>query len=288
MEEIFYLNGKLVPKSKAKVSVLDYGFLFGFGLYETLRAYNGKPFRLDNHIARLWYSADKLGILVKPAEVRQAVYDTLKANEFADTRIRICMSIGEGTVSPNLSSCEEPTLAVLVTEYKPPVQKKYRDGFKVIVSSIRRNSLSPVTYMKSANTMEPMLARREARSKNMDEALFLNEKGLLTEGSGSNIFLVKDKVLITPRFEAGILPGVTRVVVFELAAKLGIKVKEKNVRLVELLQSDEAFVTNSAIEIVPVTEVDGKQIGNGKPGVVSKCLMKAYKEIVVKETSEIN
>jgi branched-subunit amino acid aminotransferase/4-amino-4-deoxychorismate lyase len=136
--------------------------------------------------------------------------------------------------------------------------------------------------------MEPMLARREARSKNMDEALFLNEKGLLTEGSGSNIFLVKDKVLITPRFEAGILPGVTRVVVFELAAKLGIKVKEKNVRLVELLQSDEAFVTNSAIEIVPVTEVDGKQIGNGKPGVVSKCLMKAYKEIVVKETSEIN
>lgn len=283
MEEIFYLNGKLVPKSKAKVSVLDYGFLFGFGLYETLRAYNGKPFRLDNHIARLWYSADKLSILVKPAEVRQAVKDTLKANGFADTRIRICMSIGEGTVSPNLAVCEEPTLAVLVTEYKPPAPQKYREGFKVIISGIRRNSLSPVTYMKSANAMEPILARREARSKNKDEALFLNEKGLLTEASGSNIFLIKDNVLLTPRFETGILPGVTRVVVFELAAKLGIKVKEKNVRLVELLQADEAFVTNSAIEIVPVTEVSDKKIGDGKPGVITKRLMKAYKGLVKKE-----
>ncbi|MBN1643662.1 MAG: aminotransferase class IV [Dehalococcoidales bacterium] len=286
MEELFYLNGKLIPRRKAKVSVLDYGFLFGFGLYETIRAYNGKPFRLDSHIARMRYSADKLGILVKPQEIRQAVADTVKANGFNDTRIRITVSIGEGTVKPDLASCKEPTVAVLVTEYKPPAQGKYKNGFKVIVSSIRRNSLSPVTYMKSANTMESMLARRESRERGADEALFLNEKGVLTEASGSNIFLVKDGVLITPRFESGILPGVTRVVIFELANSLGIKVKEKNVRLDELLQADEAFITNSLIEVVPVTEVDGKKIGTGKPGPVTKRLAKAYKEMVTKETEE--
>jgi branched-subunit amino acid aminotransferase/4-amino-4-deoxychorismate lyase len=158
MEEIIYLNGKLIPRSQAKISVLDYGFLFGYGLYETIRAYNSRPFRLDNHIARLRYSAEKLGILVKPGEIRQAVKDTIKANGFNDTRIRITMSIGEGTITPNLASCEQPTTAVLVTEYHPPTPEKYRDGFKVIVSSIRRNSRSPVTYMKSANTMEARTA----------------------------------------------------------------------------------------------------------------------------------
>jgi branched-chain amino acid aminotransferase len=284
MEEIVYLNGKLIPRSRARVSVLDYGFLFGFGLYETIRAYHGKPFRLDNHIARMRFSANKLGITVRPAEIRQAVKDTVKANSFADTRIRITVSIGEGTITPNLTSCIEPTIAVLVTEYHPPAPEKYRDGFKVIVSNIRRNSLSPVTYMKSANTMEAMLARQQARTKGMDEALFLNEKGFLTEASGSNIFLVKDGNLITPRFETGILPGVTRIVVFEIAKQVEIKVREKYVRLDELLQADEAFITNSLIEIVPVTEVGDKKIGKGKPGPVTKKLMKTYKDLVKKET----
>lgn len=285
MEETVYLNGKLVPRSQAKVSVLDYGFLFGFGLYETIRAYNGRPFRLDNHIARLRYSAEKLGILVKPGEIRQAVRDTIIANGFADTRVRITVSIGEGTITPNLASCVEPTIAVLVTEYNPPVPEKYKNGFKVIVSSIRRNSRSPVTYMKSANTMEAMLARQEAREKGMDEALFLNEKGFLTEASGSNIFLVKNGILLTPRFETGILPGVTRVVLFEVANQLAIKVKEKNVKLDELFDADEAFITNSLIEIVPVTSVGGKMIGSGKPGPVTGRLAAGYKKLVIKETS---
>lgn len=284
MEEIVYLNGKLIPRSKAKVSVLDYGFLFGFGLYETIRAYNGKAFRLDNHLARLRYSADRIGIAINTAVIRKAVLDTVKANGFRETRIRITVSLGEGTITPNLASCIEPTIAVLVTEYKPPAPEKYRDGFKVIVSSIRRNSRSPVTYMKSANTMEAMLARQEARTKDADEALFLNEKGFLTEASGSNIFLVSGGILITPRFETGILPGVTRVVVFEVANHSGIKVKERNVRLEELMQADEAFITNSLIEIVPVTEVSRKIIGKGKPGPVTKRLASAYRGLVAKET----
>ena len=285
MGEIFYLNGKLLPSEEAKISVLDYGFLFGYGLYETIRAYDGQPFRLDNHLARLGFSGDRLGIVIHVALIREAVNDVVKANGFKQTRVRICVSIGEGTMSPNLDSCRQPTIAVLASEYTPPNADKYQQGYKVVLSSIKRSSLSPVTYLKSANTMENMLARQEAKEAGADEAFSPNEKGYLTEAAGSNLFLVKDGVLKTPRYESGILPGVTRVVVFELAAQLGIKVKEVNLRLTDLLQADEVFVTNSLIEIVPVTVFDGKPLNSGKPGTLTRKLMKAYKEMVRKETS---
>ena len=284
MGEICYLNGKLIPSEEAKISLLDYGFLFGYGLYETIRAYEGQPFRLDNHLARLGFSGDRLGIVIHVALIREAVKDVIKANGFQQTRIRICVSIGEGTISPNLDSCHQPTIAILASEYTPPRSEKYKQGYKVALSSIKRNSLSPVTYLKSANTMENMLARQDANETGADEAFFLNEKGYLAEAAGSNLFLVKSGVLKTPRYESGILPGVTRVVVFELAAQLGIKVKEVNLRLVDLLQADEVFVTNSLIEIVPVTMFDGEPIANGKAGIVTRKLMKVYKEMVRKET----
>ena len=286
MNEIFYLNGKLLPREKAKISVLDYGFLFGYGLYETVRAYEGKVFRLDNHLARLKFAGDRLVILIHTGLIREAVKDVVKANNFHQTRIRICVSIGEGTMSPDLDSCHQPTIAVLAADYTPLSPEKYRLGYKVALSAIRRNCRSPVTYLKSANTMENMLARQEAKEAGANEAFFLNDRGYLTEAAGSNLFLVKDGILKTPRYESGILPGVTRVVVFELAAQLGIKVREVNFRLAELLQADEVFVTNSLIEIVPVTIFDGKPIGNGKPGTITRKLMKAYKEMVQKETSE--
>ena len=286
MGEIFYLNGKLLPSEEAKISVLDYGFLFGYGLYETIRAYDGQPFRLDNHLARLGFSGDRLGIVIHVALIREAVNDVVKANGFKQTRVRICVSIGEGTMSPNLDSCRQPTIAVLASEYTPPNADKYKQGYKVMLSSIKRSSLSPVTYLKSANTMENMLARQDAKEAGADEAFSLNEKGYLTEAAGSNLFLVKDGVLKTPRYESGILPGVTRVVVFELAAQLGIKVKEVNLLLADLLQADEVFVTNSLIEIVPVTVFDGKPLNSGKPGTLTRKLMKAYKEMVKKETTK--
>ena len=285
MKEIFYLNGKLLPGEKAKISLLDYGFLFGFGLYETVRAYNGKVFRLDNHLARLRYSGNRLGIVIHTALIREAVNDVIKANGFKQTRLRICVSIGEGTISPNLDSCKQPTIAIIASEYKPPSREKYQNGYKVALSSIRRSSLSPVTYLKSTNTMENMLARRDAKDVGADEAFFLNEKGYLTEAAGSNLFLMKNGVLKTPRYESGILPGVTRVVVFELAAKLGIKVREVNLKLADLLQADEVFITNSLIEIVPVTSFDGKPIADGKPGTLTGKLMKVYKALVKKETT---
>jgi branched-chain amino acid aminotransferase len=284
MKEIFYLNGKLVPRKAAKISLLDYGFLFGFGLYETVRAYDGKPFRLENHLARLRYSGDRLGIKIYPALIREAVYEVLKANGFGQTRLRICVSIGEGEISPDLDSCKIPTIAVIASEYQPPVLKKYQSGYKTVLSSIRRNSLSPVTTLKSANTMESMLARRDAKDGGADESLYLNQKGYITEAAGSNVFIVKEGVLKTPPYESGILPGVTRVIVFELAAQLGIKVKELNCRLSDLVQADEVFITNSLIEIMPVTVFGGKPIGNGKPGKVTRNLMKAYQELVKQET----
>jgi len=287
MSEIFYLNGELLPREKAKISLLDYGFLFGFGLYETVRAYNGKTFRLDNHLARLRYSGNRLGIVIHTALIREAVNDVIKANGFKQTRLRISVSIGEGSMTPNLDSCKQPTIAIIASEYKPPSREKYQNGYKVMLSSIRRNSLPPVTYLKSANTMENMLARRDARDTGADEAFFLNEKGYLTEAAGSNLFLVKDCILKTPRYESGILPGVTRVVVFELATQLDIKVREANLKLADLLQADEAFITNSLIEIVPVTIFNGKPISDGKPGALTGKLMKAYKALVKKETSAL-
>ena len=286
MSEIYYLNGKLLPREKAKISVLDYGFLFGYGLYETIRAYEGKVFRLDNHLARLKFAGDRLGILIHTGLIREAVKDVVKANNFHQTRIRICVSIGEGTMSPDLDSCHQPTITVLAADYTPLSPEKYRQGYKVTLSTIRRNCRSPVTYLKSANALENMLARQEAKEAGANEVFFLNDRGYLTEAAGSNLFLVKDGILKTPRYESGILPGVTRVVVFELAAQLGIKVSEVNFRVAELLQADEVFVTNSLIEIVPVTIFEGKPIGNGKPGTITRKLMKAYKEMVQKETSE--
>lgn len=285
MEEVVYLNGKLMPRSQAKIGVLDYGFLFGYGLFETLRAYEGKVFRMEDHLNRLRDSADRIGIRLDMPTVRQALLDTVKANGFADTRLRVTVTPGEGTMTPNLESCHEPTVLVLAGDYHPYPPEKYEQGFKAVISAIRRNSLSPVTYLKSTSIMETMLARQEARRANADEALFLNEKGYLTEATGSNLFIVSKDVLKTPRLTAGLLPGVTRAVVFELAKRLGLKAREISVRPDGLFSADEAFVTNSLIEVMPLVRVNGRQIGRGKTGAVTRKLMQAYGETVKRELS---
>jgi branched-chain amino acid aminotransferase len=276
-----------LPRKEAKISVLDYGFLFGFSLYETLRVYNGQPFRLDNHLARLRYSGDRLGIVIHTALLREAVKDVINANGFKQTRIRICVSIGEGKMSPDLDSCRHPTMVVLASDYKAPTQKKCQEGYNVVLSSIRRNSQSPVTYLKTANTMENMLARRDAKDAGADESFFLNEIGLITESAGSNLFLVKNGELLTPHYESGILPGVTRVIVFELATQSEITVKEASMQCEDVYTADEVFITNSLIEIMPVTNFNGRAIANGKPGPLTKQLMKEYQELVKKEIGEV-
>jgi len=284
MSEIVYLNGSLMPRSRASISVLDYGFLYGFGLFETMRAYGGQVFRLDRHLSRLARSAEILGLPIGALDIKGAVMDTIQANKLSDARVRITISTGEGGMVPDPSTCSKPTVLILAEHYKPYPEQVYQKGFRAVVSSIRRNSQSPLSRLKSANYLESILARQEARAAGVDEALCLNEKGLLAEASMSNIFLVTDGILRTPGLESGILPGITRETILELASQPGINTLEHDIRLDDVFQAQEAFLTNSLIEVMPLTEIEGKAIGSGRPGPLTQRLMAAYKKLVM--TSE--
>ena len=280
MSEIVYLNGSLIPSSQASISALDYGFLYGYGLFETMRAYGGRVFRLDNHLRRLACSAEVLGLPIGTLNLEDAVMDTIQANQLSDARIRITISIGEGGMVPDPSTCNRPTVLILAGHYQPYPEEVYEKGFRAVVSSIRRNSGSPLSRLKSANYLESLLAKQEARAAGVNEALCLNEKGFLAEASMSNIFLVTDGILRTPGQESGILPGITRETILELASPLGINTLEHDIRLDELSHAEEAFLTNSLIEVMPLTEIEGKPIGSGRPGSVTKRLTAAYRKLV--------
>jgi branched-chain amino acid aminotransferase len=187
---------------------------------------------------------------------------------------------------PDLHSCTAPSVLVVAAKYTPYADEAYQRGFRVIVSSIRRNSQSPVPAMKTANYMESLLARQEAKAAGVDDVLFLNEKGQLAEASTSNIFLVSKNVLKTPRQESGILQGITRGVILELALQMGIMAFEADIQVEEILYADEVFLTNSIMEIMPVTNLDGKTIGDGSPGHITQQLMSVYKDLVFRETRQ--
>ena len=281
MEEIVYLNGSLVPLSQARLSPLDHGFLYGYGLFETMRAYSGHIFRLEAHLARLRRAAGALGMnLDSLPDLGKALHDTLDANHLTDARIRLTLSGGQGEPIPDITTCPEPTVLITARDYTPHPDSVYREGFRVIVSSIRRNTRSPVSGLKSLSYLDNLLARREAKSAGAHEAIMLNEQGFVAEGSTSNIFLVSGNTLFTPGEDSGILPGVTRGVVLELARSARIEAIEKKVALEELAAADEAFCTNSLIEIMPITRIDERAIGPGLPGAVTQTLIAAYRRLV--------
>jgi branched-chain amino acid aminotransferase len=280
VEEIVYLNGSLLPLSQARLSPLDYGLLYGYGLFETMRAYSGRIFRLEKHLARLFRSAKLLGIdLESIPDLEKAIYNILQANNLSSARIRLTLSGGEGEPVPDLF-IRAPTVLIVARSYTPYSRQVYEQGFKAIVSRIRRNTQSPASVIKSLNYLDNLLARQEAKLVSADEAILLNEQGFLAEGSMSNIFLVSDNALLTPSEDSGILPGITREVTLELAPSLDIKTMERKIALKELLQADEAFFTNSLIEIMPLTQVDGQNIGSGRAGAVTQRLIAAYEELV--------
>ncbi len=285
MDELVYLNGNVIPLADATISIMDYGFLFGYGLFETMRAYSGTVFRLDRHIRRLDGCARKLGILVDPEDCENAVGQVLQANGLGDARVRLTVSIGSGTAAPDPGSCREPTVLAMAKPYVPLSQETYDRGFGAIVSTIRRNSLSPVPAMKTANYLECLLARQEARAAHADDALLLNEKGQLAEASASNVFLADKNVVKTPPLSCGILPGIARETILELGQNLGIRIVEEDIRLEELGASDEAFLTNSLIEVMPLTAINGRKIGSGRPGIVTRRLMVAYKAMVAESSA---
>ena len=282
MPETIYLNGRLILRSKAKLSPFDYGFLYGYGLFETMRAYEGHIFRLERHLARLRHSAQTLGLANRLAafDLEAACTATLEANKLKDARLRLTVSAGEGDATPDPSTCSSPTVLVTARNIVPLPSEKYELGFKAALSSLCRNSQSPLSRLKSACYMESILARMAARATRCDEAILLNEQGYLAEGSTSNIFLTSNGKLITPSLESGILPGITRETVLEIARASNIKNVERQIELKELIEAEEAFVTNSILELMPLTWFDGKPIGTGKPGQLTKKLIAAYKELV--------
>ena len=285
--EIVYLNGRLVPRLEAKLSVFDHGFLYGYGLFETMRAYNGHIFRLDTHLTRLRCSAESIGLthsILTTDEGKQslkaACMATLEANELKDARIRLTVSAGEGDITPDPSTCSSPTVLITARSLAPLPPEKYGTGFKAAVSFLRRNSQSPLSRLKSTCYMENTLARMTARAAGYDEAIFLNEQGYLAEGSTTNIFLVSHGELITPCFESGVLPGITRDAVLEIARNLHIKATERWVQSNELIEAQEAFLTNSIVELMPLVSVEGRPIGTGKPGKLTGDLLFAYRKLV--------
>jgi branched-chain amino acid aminotransferase len=282
MAEIIYLNGQLLPRSKAKLSPFDLGFLYGYGLFETMRAYEGHIFRLDRHLARLRHSADRIGLTnrLTAFDLKAACTKTLDANKLKDARLRLTVSAGEGDMTPDPSICSSPTVLVTVQNLVPLPPEKYQSGFKAMLSSLRRNSQSPLSRLKSACYMESILARMAAKTAGCDEAILLNEQDYLAEGSMTNIFLASNGELITPSLESGVLPGITRDMVLEIARAANIKTRERQVELKELIEAEEAFVTNSILELMPLTWFEGKPIGTGKPGQFTKKLIAAYKELI--------
>jgi branched-chain amino acid aminotransferase group I len=293
MEEIVNLNGSLVPRSKALVSVFDHAFLYGYGLYETFRAYNGKFFLLDRHIKRLMDSAEAIGLGKKLAgiEFGKACRETLDANGLESARVRITVSNGASDAAPWTSVTDiQPNVVVNTRPFMPFPAEKYSEGFHVgIASTIRRCRQSLVATMKTINHLDSVIARMEAAARGLDEALILNDDGYIAEGGGCNIFFARDGRLITPALNSGILPGVTRDVVMELAAGLGIETSQGPVGIGVIRKCDEAFVTNAVIEVMPLTEVRDESgtsvtIGGGKAGEITRKLMEAYRQKVEKET----
>ena len=274
------VNGEITPAEEARVSVLDNGFTFGDAVYETLRTYGGRPFHLDRHLERLQRSAERLAIPLPAAASLARDLDALlarAANE--ESYIRIIVTRGRGDISYNFDRVKGPTVVMVVKPLAPFPAAYHTDGVPVILSSVRRNSpqaLDPA--IKSCNLLNNILAVREAQAKGAFEPIMLNEIGEVAETASANVFLVKDGTLLTPPLDAGNLPGVTRRVVLELAAGLGLPVREEPVAVKDLLAADEVFITSTLKEVLPVATIDGRAVGAGKPGPVSLRLLAAIRE----------
>ena len=291
MEELVYLNGSLIPRSEAKVSAFDHGFLYGYGLFETMRAYNGKIFLLDRHLKRLFESAELLGLdgALAGIDLEQACFDVLKANNFKDARMRLTVTRGDAGAFQGTRQDAAASVLITATAYTPLPAEAYEKGYKALISSFRRDSESLLSGLKSTGYLLSVLAKREAENAGIDEALLLNECGFVAEGSISNVFFVTHSELFTPPVESGILPGITREVVLELATGSKIRATEADIRVDDLPRFDEAFLTNSVLEIMPLVAVRDKagktvNFGSRKPGATTQRLMSAYREMVAKET----
>jgi branched-chain amino acid aminotransferase len=278
-----FINGQYLDKEDAKISVYDHGLLYGDGVFEGLRSYNGNVFRLQHHLDRLWDSAKAiwLEIPMSKADVAAAVNETLRINDIKDGYIRLIVTRGAGSLGLDPNRTSNPQVIVIADAISLYPAEMYEKGLTIITSSVLRNhpaALSP--RIKSLNYLNNILAKIEGLQAGCVEALMLNHKGEVAECTGDNIFLVKHGVLQTPPLDAGILEGITRNAVIELAQKSDIEVREMPLTKHDVYIADECFLTGSAAEVIPVVKVDSRVIGPGTPGPMTLQLKKAFHELV--------
>jgi len=282
MSQKIYISGKLYDKADAKISVYDHGLLYGDGVFEGLRVYGGKVFRLEQHLRRLWESAHSiwLQIPMTQAALTQAVNDTVRVNDIDDGYIRLVVTRGAGTLGIDPNRTSDPQVIIIADRIELYPQEYYEKGLEIVSVSVLRNhpaALNP--RIKSLNYLNNVLAKIEGLKAGCIEALMLNHKGEVAECTGDNIFLVRDGALYTPPLDAGILGGITREVVIELAEQAGIAVHQVALTKHDVYIARECFLTGSAAEIVPVVKVDSRAIGDGKPGPITARIGALFHEL---------
>ncbi|NPV30371.1 MAG: branched-chain-amino-acid transaminase [Firmicutes bacterium] len=287
---VIYLNGAFVDEEEAKISVFDHGLLYGDGVFEGIRAYSGRVFRLQEHIDRLYESAKSilLEIGMPKEEMFEAVLETLRRNNLRDAYIRLVVTRGRGDLGLDPRKCPKPTVFIIAAQIQLYPEEMYENGLEVVTVPTRRNIVEGVNpRIKSLNYLNNVLAKIEANLAGVPEAIMLNNEGYVTECTGDNIFIIKKGEVITPPSFLGILEGVTRNAVLELAAKMGYKTAEKVFTRHDLFVADECFLTGTAAELIPVVKVDGRVIGQGKPGEITRALIREFRKLTEWDGPEI-
>lgn len=274
-----FIDGKYYDKEKAKISVFDHGLLYGDGVFEGIRAYHGRVFKLREHVERLFCSAKAilLTIPMTPEAVARAVVETCRRNKIRDGYIRLLVTRGEGTLGLDPRRCPKASVIIIAATIQLYPKEFYEKGLSIITVPTVRNlhsALNPA--IKSLNYLNNILAKIEAQNGGCEEAVMLNSEGYVSEGTGDNLFIVKAGKLLTPPLSAGTLYGITRSTVMELAVESGVTVEEPNLTRYDLFNADECFLTGTGAEIVPVVVIDGRSIGDGKPGPLTRQLEERY------------
>jgi branched-chain amino acid aminotransferase len=280
---LIYIDGEFHSKSEAKVSVYDHGLLYGDGVFEGIRAYDGVVFKMKEHIDRLYRSAHTimLKIPMTKEEMTQAVLDTLKKNNLKNAYIRLVVTRGKGDLGLDPRQCPKPTVIIIADKIKLHKGEVKKTGVTTMISWVKRDPVDATTHeVKSLNYLNSVLAKIEANVAGVDEAICLDKNGFVCEGVAENVFMVVNNVIFTPPTATGALPGITRNVIIKLAEELGYKLVERNITPNELFNADEVFFTGTAAEVLPVREINKRVIADGKPGSVTKDLMKHFERIV--------
>lgn len=282
-ELVIYVDGEWIPKSRASISVYDHGMLYGDGVFEGIRVYNGVIFRFKEHLERLYSSAKsiRLQVPLSPEEMTRTVVETLKRNGLKDAYIRLVVTRGVGDLGVDPRKCRKPSL-IIITEYVDPSfgSLAKQMGISVIISSVRRDAVDATTHeIKSLNYLNSVLAKLEAIDAGADDALMLDRNGFVSEATTTNLFIVKYGEIYTPSSTAGILPGVTRRRIIKLARELDYKVVERGLTPYDVTNADEAFLTGTLAEVVPLVKVRGIEIGDGKVGPVTRRIIQEFLKI---------